>query len=295
MNCEDVQKLIPDHLLGELDAAETGIVCAHLASGCPQCGGVLAETEATLGTLLGGIAPVEPSVRLEERLMARIAPIEPSLDEGPLLSPRHLFTLVAVAAAVLLAVGISWTVFSFTHESQTADLARLQKAIGKRKDEIGALQRALQDNGDFARALRSDEAWLVSFTPGSDQFEGAAARGLYDAAGGVLCMSIESLPSLKADHEYGLWLSGPDPRRLTTFTVTARGEAAYVLNLDNAGLAANATLVVSDDTRGSQQPGVPILVGNMNTAMRLAANGGSGGWVAAALQPDPAAAVFRTR
>jgi hypothetical protein len=51
VECADRRDLILLYAAGELDAGECGGLRAHLAAGCPQCIGYMAEAEAVLALL----------------------------------------------------------------------------------------------------------------------------------------------------------------------------------------------------------------------------------------------------
>ena len=95
-----------------LDTSERAELQAHLATGCPQCAGALAEAQATLAHLPLALDPQTPSKSARDRLMQRVAadisnprgnPRGVSTSTAPKQTPWFLKTAVAATVGAIIA------------------------------------------------------------------------------------------------------------------------------------------------------------------------------------------------
>lgn len=155
----------------------------------------------------------------------------------------------------------------------------MQAEIGKRKDELGALRRAFDASEDFAVALRSADARMVSFVVSDPKFDSAAGRAVWDVETGRVCLSVRGLPTAKGASRHRVWLDdGRNVTQLTEFAVTPTGEAAIVIELPGGSAAPppQTTLLVSLDAIAdgpSSWPDQVILIGKLGSAVRPAIRG----------------------
>src|SRR5690349_2535574 len=91
------------YLLGGLEPAELADLRAHLATGCPECAGSLAEAQATLAQLPSALPPLAPPPQLRQQLLNRINNASPKLAIAP--QRRRIFIPTAIAACIGLMVG----------------------------------------------------------------------------------------------------------------------------------------------------------------------------------------------
>jgi len=107
MNCEEIEKLLPDYLTDNVSAAERSEIAAHLSS-CPGCQTEAAQQERTWG-LLGKLSVIEPEPGYVSRFWTRLAQEKPwhlrawDLAKERLLAPR--ISPVYLALGVVLLVG----------------------------------------------------------------------------------------------------------------------------------------------------------------------------------------------
>jgi len=92
MTCNERQDWMLLYAIDGLDPIEQQETRAHLSTGCPRCAGALAEAHATAGLLALASPPVAPSIRVFERLMARVEsdlhpPSDKHTDDLPEPSP----------------------------------------------------------------------------------------------------------------------------------------------------------------------------------------------------------------
>lgn len=72
MDCSERHDLILLYAAGALDDAESVELRRHLAGGCPQCAGYLAEAQATLAMLPLSLQPAQPPRELKNKILSEI-------------------------------------------------------------------------------------------------------------------------------------------------------------------------------------------------------------------------------
>jgi mycothiol system anti-sigma-R factor len=105
MNCQDVQPRLGSYLDGELDAAETAAIAAHLKA-CAGCAASLDRLRALRAAVRAELA----SYRAPDTLRMRVR--DAVREAAPAVSPsrQSAWSWLAVAAAVVLAVVGTWKV-----------------------------------------------------------------------------------------------------------------------------------------------------------------------------------------
>src|SRR6185437_3650856 len=73
MTCQERRDLMLLYATDALDVSEATEVRAHLASGCPECTGALAEAEAVVAHLPATLERVYPPADARARLTAKVA------------------------------------------------------------------------------------------------------------------------------------------------------------------------------------------------------------------------------
>ena len=101
MGCGEVRDLLPDYVLGTLDASSMAQVSRHLAwcAGCRKEAGELAEGAAALALALPS---TEPPLGLEDRV---VGAVHDGRSEAP---RRRAVVLAAAVAAVVASASIGW-------------------------------------------------------------------------------------------------------------------------------------------------------------------------------------------
>jgi anti-sigma factor (TIGR02949 family) len=107
VNCQDVETRLGAYLDGELDAAETAAIAAHIR-GCPGCAASLDRLRAVRTAVRAEL----PAYRAPDMLRMRIR--DAVRDAAPSVSPplTPAWSWLAVAAAVALAMVGTWKVAS---------------------------------------------------------------------------------------------------------------------------------------------------------------------------------------
>src|ERR1700712_2780529 len=104
MTCAERRDLMPEYILGVLDAAEQAEVRAHLSTGCPECAGALAEAESSVASLAMSLPDVMAPTGLRDRLMNELSSRDPMRISPPPSGRRQgSFPWRAVAAAIAIA------------------------------------------------------------------------------------------------------------------------------------------------------------------------------------------------
>jgi hypothetical protein len=150
LTCEERRDALFLLAADELDGAERDELRAHLAEGCPQCLGALAEAQALVARLASGIEPVTAPESVRRALAARVA-LETRLAEPQALDAatrraRGGWARPALAAgiAALLAGGATVLVTQIRVRSAERDARTRQAAL----DVIGSpYMRAIELSG----------------------------------------------------------------------------------------------------------------------------------------------------
>ncbi|MFK7819639.1 MAG: zf-HC2 domain-containing protein [Planctomycetaceae bacterium] len=273
MNCEELQNLIPDYVLGEASTEQSDVLRAHLDTGCVGCVRIMAQTEATLAELSTTITPIEPPDHLEDRLLARVETDSASTRFSWLREHDWVFTAACTIAACFLTAILTWQSFSTTHSQNAGEAQKLQRAVAARKDQIGALRRELASDAGFAEILRSEELYVINFRPADDKLEQtSSARAVFDGKTHRLGVTFRGLPKIEVERTLRLWLTVGEPLALTDFTTTAQGDASVIVTLPDEVSIESARLAVSEDRPDSQTPGRLLLVASPQDVMQLAAS-----------------------
>lgn len=110
MTCEERRDLVFLFAADELDGAERDELRAHLADGCPQCLGALAEAQAVVARLASGLVPVTPPESVRRALAARITLESRLADPASHSAPTRAGwgrTALAAGLAALVAAGVT--------------------------------------------------------------------------------------------------------------------------------------------------------------------------------------------
>ena len=107
MQCAERRDLILQYAAGALDAGESGGLREHLAGGCPQCAGYLAEAESTLALLANGLQPENPPALLRQAILNRAKDESRKLVSAPMRIGGWDRIVLPAAVAAVLAVAVT--------------------------------------------------------------------------------------------------------------------------------------------------------------------------------------------
>ena len=267
MTCDDRRNLMPLYVADALDAAERDEMRRHLASGCAACAGWLAEAEATFAAVGLSLDPVVPSPDLLRRVMVGVKRHDESNllggseDPSPVSSARSWWR--GAAAAMVAAAAAAAVTLAVTAHRRTDDVARitraaddrsalLRSAVDQRDQTVADLRRKLAGQQELVAALQKPTTAVVTLA-GVTQ-KSAAARLVWDGAGGRSILLAAGLSALPAGRTYELWYipTGQSPRRAATFAVDADGLATVTAAIP-AGMPPLAQAAVSDEPAGGTE------------------------------------------
>jgi anti-sigma-K factor RskA len=104
VDCNDRQDLILLQAAGNLDEAQSQELRHHLATGCPECAGFLAQTEATLAQLALSLPAAQLPAGLKEKILAE-ARRQSRMKIGPwdrIVIPAAVAAVLAVAVTLMV-------------------------------------------------------------------------------------------------------------------------------------------------------------------------------------------------
>ena len=236
------------YALDALDPGERAAFEAHLAQ-CAVCRDEVRTLRET-AALLAHAAPVlsEPAA-LRDRVLAEARRVQPIGTALKGQARRAVPWLVAAAALVLLAVGMSY-------RSNTGDAAL--------RAEIAGLRQALARQDSTLAALLAPEVHLVSLA--ADQRR-PTVRVFWNHERRVFVVTAFDLPRAPDGRTYQLWALAKDkaPLSMGTFNSDSAGRAILMLQVDAAvqalGFLDNCALT-QEPAGGSPGPTeTPRLVG----------------------------------
>lgn len=249
------------HALQALTAEESAAVQAHVAE-CEVCRAELAAATGDLALVALSVEQQPLPAGARDRFLSRIAEdakqAEPEAKIAKIIpinraavgrvsvwAPR-----VAVAALLIIAVGLSWEVLHLDMRlrRETAVLRSLAAKNAKAQAVVDALT-----------APAAQRVLLTSVkTPPSP-----TGRAVYLPSTGALVFQGNNLASLPADKTYELWVipaNGTAPIPAGLFRPDATGNASVVLPDLPKGIPAKAFGVTVEKASGSDTPTAPILL-----------------------------------
>jgi anti-sigma-K factor RskA len=261
MTCQERKDLIVEYAIGSLEGQEREELRAHLAGGCPQCAGALAEAEAILAQLPLSLDRQQPSPGVRQRLMKKIAargsakliPMPARRDWERLVIPAALAAMLAVAVTVA-------AIYRFrpapapigkTDPQKDMYIAGLELMVKQTtgdliatKDKLAALQAELTATTRQSQAL--DSMKFVEMI-GQDQPK-AMGRVFIDTEKKQWYFFTSGMKPAAQGKTYELWLiADKKPIRAGTFEVGEHGTAALLGNVPAMPAGASVQLAVTDE------------------------------------------------
>jgi anti-sigma-K factor RskA len=150
VDCLERKDLILLYAAGVLDADESAELRQHLAGGCAQCAGYLAEAEAILAKLPLALPPEEAPAGLKQAILRRTAG-EPRRINVPVPATRMSWDRIVLPSAIAAVLAAAVTLFAVNRflpsqkiapnvDQQT--LTSLEAELLQSQNEVNDLRRA---------------------------------------------------------------------------------------------------------------------------------------------------------
>ncbi|MEP6818012.1 MAG: anti-sigma factor [bacterium] len=217
MTHENHKELLAASALTALDAADARVLSAHLES-CSECRSEMSNWEETAALLALDAEPLEPSVRLRERILAGVraearaaslasdrVPADVSQSDDNVLAfarpPRKPLvsfgSFGAIAATIVFAALIIGIVLLWQKNRNTqSELARLTAEMNQARAE-------LDHQRTMGELLTSPDGHMAKLS-GTNVAPGAHAMLAYDKSGHAMLMA-KGMPSAPEGMAYQLW------------------------------------------------------------------------------------------
>lgn len=166
MTCDEIRDLLPEHLLGTLDAELDRGVRTHLR-GCAPCRAEMVGLGEGLARFARAAHDREPPVELRERVLSVLD--EEWVQERPSRRPgprRVLLGIAAAIAIVAVSIGFAATADRRADLAQTdaASYRRLLEALGGKEFRVGEIASVTNPEVEGSVVLyesRQEQSWGV--------------------------------------------------------------------------------------------------------------------------------------
>ena len=255
MSHEDYKEMIPAHALSALDWTDDRALTDHLAQ-CVECRQELNEWQQTAAAVVLTASPVEPSLRVRERILSQIRS-----ERDELITPKivpfkppqkniwsSFGSLGAVAAAALFVLLLGYLFL----------LWRENRAMRQEVQTLVQENQRIQQDLKMVRLLQTPGTKLMELT-GTAAAPGAFAKLAYDQSGHAMVM-MSGLPTPPAGKEYQVWFIVADkpPMRGKTFSTDSHGKGMMEDQLPAVALKSAAFAVTLEPQGGSANPTMPM-------------------------------------
>ena len=257
MRCEEIRELLPLHALGMLEAAEAAEVRAHLAAGCPHCGGEMAASGETVAQIPFSLQEEEPSPMAKARLMAAIrsegfARQVPAARTGFWGKAAGLAAAASVVAALL-----TGSLVSRRYRLESEDL---RAQIRMQKEELARLEGQFRRTRDTILLVRSPGSKVIDLQ-GQEARAASAARVFWDVRRGTWRLYADNLPSAGPGRTYQLWLVTAKAKiSAGVFDPSSEEGASGFVSVPPEAGSVVAAAVTPEPEGGSLQPTGDILL-----------------------------------
>jgi hypothetical protein len=269
VDCSQRQDSILLYAAGDLEGDEAADLRAHLATGCPQCAGALAQADAILAQMALAVEPTHVPETVKQRLMMKIGKphaIAPPQKTTPPPNPRGSWERVILPASIaaIFAVAITLAaVWKFlppssapTNDSRDQQIAALERMLAARATQTVAL------TGELNAANRRASGMQVAKLTGEAQ-PSAVGRVFIDGKNGKWYFFTSGMTHPQDGKVYELWVICRDQKiPAGTFDVTGQGCGMLLGTVPCLPSGASITLAVTDEPAG----GVKSPTGNMQIA-----------------------------
>ncbi len=264
-DCEAIRDLIPDYAFGLTDADTNLRIEAKLA-GCPEAVEQLGDFRAMQAAMRTNVPLIEPSIALENRLMAAIgAPIvaTAAARANPATARRPRSTWIGLSRVAGLVAAIAIVALAATNLywlTRVNDLTTRQEAL---LTQLGGLGGA--GSNAFVLTGTGDLRWVR--LPASKGDETASAFLMWNAASEIGLMYAYGFPALAVGKTYQLWLTRGEERvSAGVFRVDGEGKGSLLFHVTQPIDKYTWARVTAEPSSGSDTPsGTIIAIGKLST------------------------------
>lgn len=216
-----LRELLPLYVLGALEGTdECDVVCAHLATGCPECAGELADHTRAATAIPLSLAPIRPRASsraaLEKKLASAPAAVVPMHTPARRPGPSWVWIALpaaAAAAAVIAAVNLNEQL-RWERNRHWEDA----KEITDLSVEMDSLHRVIAKNDALTGALATGDAQVIALGPAAPGQTGTG-HIIWNKKDRTWTLLASGMKPLAKDQVYELWFikNGADPRSAIRF------------------------------------------------------------------------------
>jgi anti-sigma-K factor RskA len=266
VHCDQRKDDILHYVAGVLDDGACAELRDHLATGCPECAGSVAEAEALLAQLPFGLEAVPPSPQVKQRLMAKIrstpidGPIPIKREWEKIVLPASIAAVLAVAVTLLAVSQLTRRPpVSVAPDTRDMEIALLNKLLEQKTAESAELKQELSD------ATRSLAGLKYAELTGSDHPR-VLGRTFIDTQTGKWYFFSDGMKPPAEGRIYELWLINENkPIPAGTFAIDSHGMGICCGAVPQLQPGALVTLAVTDEPApGVQAPTTsPMITGQI--------------------------------
>lgn len=248
-------ELAPVAALGALDGEDLSGFAGHLAS-CGACRGEVSAHEATAARLPLALVPVPPSSSLRGRVLAATRPA----PERP-----HLFPRLAVAAAIVLGLGLVFVRAERDAARRDAESARsaavaLEAGVREARRELAEMRSRLEREAAFRELVARPES-RVARLAGLPAAPGASGRVIWDPKSREAVLIASGLAPTPEGKAYEVWVIAKGaPVPAGVFQVDAGGRAVFPLPVVDETAAVKTFAVTLEPAAGTSAPTGPMVL-----------------------------------
>jgi hypothetical protein len=259
VTCDQRRDLLLLYVSDALEADEAAELRHHLASGCIQCAGYLAEAQAVMASIPLGLDPISPPPDLKAKLMKRIdaasTPMRSTSQEtafGDSLPIRLFRYLVPAAVAAGFAMMLTHYVMNqklaaVRQQATAAQAALIDKAM--LQFQLNEMTRDLNSKTQIVDMLQSPDAKLVHLTH-TDLQPNAVANLLWDQKRQQWAILTSGMKQPPKGETYELWfVTDKGAFAAGEFDVDANGNGSLAVNIP-AGIGQLQKAAVTNEIAG---------------------------------------------
>ena len=254
---KDIEELLPFYALGALTDEERKLVEAYLREH-PEARHQIEEMDETVSVLPHSVAPVEPTRRTKEALMARVrtderahTPVTKLASPVRAIRLEHIFQALSLGAAL---VAIIWALVLNTRLSQ------LQDQISLLGEALVAQSNSLEEINARLPLLPASAAETISLA-GTELRPQARGQLIADPNKSSAVLVIAGLDQLEPGKTYQVWLiDGNGPRSAGLLSVDSNGQGILIVSSELTIGQFDALGISVEPDGGSQQPTGDIVV-----------------------------------